>query len=167
MSRVATPASSPAPARRPSLFVRLAGFCHDRRRWVAGAWVAGLVLIGVLSGAAGNDFQDEFDLPASDSKTGFDILDRDFGGQGTGITGTIVFRAEQGVDDPNVKAAMEALFARSRRSRTSTGSSARTARRAAGSSRPSARAPARSRSPRSRCRRTSASPTPEDPRCDP
>ena len=40
------------------------------------------------------------------------MLDRDFGGQGTGISGTIVFRADQGVDDPEVKAAMEALFAK-------------------------------------------------------
>ena len=39
------------------------------------------------------------------------ILEDEFGGQGAGIPGTIVFRAEQGVDDPEVKAAMEQLFA--------------------------------------------------------
>ena len=37
-------------------------------------------------------------LPDVESKTGFDILDQNFGGQGTGQPGTIVFRAEQGVD---------------------------------------------------------------------
>jgi RND superfamily putative drug exporter len=98
-------------ARRPSTFARVAGACHDRRRWTVGAWLVALVLIGATAGAAGDDFKDDFDLPASDSKTGFDVLDRDFGGQGTGVTGRIVFRAEQGVDDPAVRAAMEALFA--------------------------------------------------------
>jgi RND superfamily putative drug exporter len=102
---------APPSARRPSVFARLAGACHDRRRWVVGAWVLALVLIGAISGAAGNGFKDDFDLPASDSRTGFDVLDRDFGGQGTGVTGRIVFRSEQGVEDPAVKTAMEALFA--------------------------------------------------------
>jgi len=100
----------PTADRRPSFFARLAGFCHDRRRWVLAVWVIALLAIGVISGATGNGFKDQFDLPDSDSKNGFDILDRDFGGQGTGISGTIVFRAEQGVDDPEVQAAMGALF---------------------------------------------------------
>ena len=39
------------------------------------------------------------------ARPGFDILDDQFGGQGTGTVGTIVFRAEQGVDDPEVRAA--------------------------------------------------------------
>ena len=98
------------PDQRPSVFARIAGGCHDRRRLVVGIWVIALVVIGGLSGALGNNFRDQFDLPDSDSKTGFDVLDRDFGGMGTGVTGTIVFRAEQGVDDPEVQAAMQELF---------------------------------------------------------
>ncbi|MGH9216109.1 MAG: MMPL family transporter, partial [Acidimicrobiales bacterium] len=62
------------------------------------------------SGAVGNAFRDEFNLPDVESKTGFDILDDNFGGEGTGAVGTIVFQAQQGVEDPEVKAAMEALF---------------------------------------------------------
>jgi RND superfamily putative drug exporter len=73
-------------------------------------WVAVLLLGGVVSGAAGSAFRDEFNLPDVESKDGFDILDEEFGGQGTGIVGTIVFRAEQGVDDPEVQEAMQALF---------------------------------------------------------
>ncbi len=49
-------------------------------------------------------------LPDVESRDGFDLLDEQFGGQGTGYTGTIVFRAEQGVDDPEVQAQMQALF---------------------------------------------------------
>ncbi len=106
--------SAPAqhlPASRPSVYARIAAACHDRRRVVVIAWVAVIVLVGALSGVLGNSFRDQFDLPDSDSKTGVDILERDFGGVGTGATGTIVFRAEQGVDDPAVQQAMSELLA--------------------------------------------------------
>ena len=92
------------------MFARLGPWCHDRRRLVLGLWVAILVLGGVLSGAVGSAFRDEFNLPDVESKTGLDILDAEFGGQGSGIVGTIVFRADQGVDDPAVKEAMQRLF---------------------------------------------------------
>ncbi len=95
---------------RPSRFASVASRCHDRRRVVLGAWVITLVVIAGVSGALGDAYRDEFNLPDSDSKSGFDVLDRDFGGQGAGGNGTIVFRAEQGIDDPAVKAAMTALF---------------------------------------------------------
>jgi hypothetical protein len=49
-------------------------------------------------------------LPDSESGTGFDILDEHFGGEGTGINGTIVFQAPKGVTDPEVEAQMQALF---------------------------------------------------------
>jgi RND superfamily putative drug exporter len=79
---------------------------------VFGLWLLVLVLGGAVSGAVGSSFRDEFNLPDVESRTGFDILDDEFGGQGTGIVGTIVFRADQGVDDPEVRAQMEALFDR-------------------------------------------------------
>ena len=92
------------------MFARLGPWCHDRRRLVLGLWIGILVLSGVVSGAVGGAFRDEFNLPDVESKQGFDILDDSFSGQGTGQTGTIVFRAAQGVDDPDVQAAMQALF---------------------------------------------------------
>jgi RND superfamily putative drug exporter len=69
-------------------------------------------VLGSIQGTVGTAFQDEFNLPNVESKTGFDILEKHFGGQGTGITGTIVFRADQGVRDPAVRSAMEGLFAK-------------------------------------------------------
>ena len=65
----------------------------------------------------GTAFQDEFNLPDVESKQGFDVLEEHFGGQGTGITGTIVFRADQGVRDPAVRSAMEGLVRQDRRPR--------------------------------------------------
>ena len=92
------------------MFGKLGSWCHDRRRLVLGLWVAALVFANVIAGAVGNGFRDEFDLPNVESEQGFDILDADFGGQGAGQTGTIVFRAEQGVEDPAVQQAMQGLF---------------------------------------------------------
>ncbi|MGD9703183.1 MAG: MMPL family transporter [Acidimicrobiia bacterium] len=93
------------------MFARLGPWCHDRRKLVVGVWIAILVLSNVISGAIGDAFRDEFNLPDVESKVGFDILDAEFGGQGTGIVGTVVFRAEQGVDDPAVREGMEVLLA--------------------------------------------------------
>jgi len=92
------------------VFSRLGTWCHDRRRLVLGLWLAVLVLGGAVSGAAGTAFRDEFNLPDVESRAGFDILDEHFGGEGTGQVGRIVFRAEQGVDDPEVRREMSALF---------------------------------------------------------
>ncbi|MDQ4131680.1 MAG: MMPL family transporter [Actinomycetota bacterium] len=112
---VSTHPEPPRPAARPggsSRFGRLGAWCCDRRKLVLGMWLAALVVVGVVSSAAGSGFRDEFTLPDVESKTGFDILDDRFGGQGTGQVGTIVYRAEQGVDDPAVRRAMQALFER-------------------------------------------------------
>jgi putative drug exporter of the RND superfamily len=92
------------------VFSQLGTWCYDRRKLVLGLWLGVLVFGFAVSGAAGNAFRDEFNLPDVESKTGFDILDDNFGGQGTGAVGTIVFRADQGVEDPEVEAAMQALF---------------------------------------------------------
>ena len=63
---------------------------HDRRRWVLGAWLLALVGFGMVSGAVGDGFRSSFDLPNVESKQGFDVLDENFGGQGSGISGSIV-----------------------------------------------------------------------------
>lgn len=92
------------------MFARLGRWCHDHRRIVVGLWIVGLMLLGGVSSFVGTDFRDEFNLPDSESRDGFDILEKDFGGQGTGQPGTIVFLADQGVNDPKVKASMQAWF---------------------------------------------------------
>jgi RND superfamily putative drug exporter len=93
------------------VFARLGSWCHDRRRWVVGLWLVALFALGGLSSAVGTDFRSDFNLPDVESRTGFEILEEQFDNEGAGITGTIVFRAEQGVRDPEVQAAMEQLFA--------------------------------------------------------
>ncbi|MDP1805347.1 MAG: MMPL family transporter, partial [Acidimicrobiales bacterium] len=94
------------------MFGRLGSFCYRRRRRVVIAWFITLIVLGGVQGAVGTQFKDEFNLPDVESKQGFDILEEHFGGQGTGVAGSIVFRADQGVTDPAVRSAMEALFAK-------------------------------------------------------
>ena len=93
------------------MFARLGSWCHDHRKRVVLLWVVALVILGGVSGAVGTDFKENFSGPDVESQKGFDLLDEHFGGMGAGLTGTIVYRAEQGVEDPEVRAAMEALFA--------------------------------------------------------
>ncbi|HEX6310669.1 MAG TPA: MMPL family transporter [Acidimicrobiia bacterium] len=92
------------------MFARLGPWCHDRRKLVLGTWIVILLVGGAIAGSVGGSFRDEFNLPDVESKAGFDILDDEFGGEGTGQVGTIVFRAERGIDDPEVREPMQALF---------------------------------------------------------
>ena len=73
---------------------RLGNWCHDHRRLVVGLWVAVFFIGGAIQ-AAGNSLRDKINLPVPESKTGFDILDEHFGGEGTGINDTIVFQARR------------------------------------------------------------------------
>jgi RND superfamily putative drug exporter len=101
---------SSAPPASPSAWARLGRFVF-RHRWpVVGAWIAILVTVFVLVGAVGTSSDSSFSIPDSESKSGFDTLDEYFGGFGSGRSGTIVFFAEQGVDDVEVQAAMTKMF---------------------------------------------------------
>jgi RND superfamily putative drug exporter len=89
---------------------RLGQWCHDRRRLVLALWIVALFVSNGIAGAVGDDYRQDFTLPGAESTAGFEILESAFEGQGAGQTGTIVFQADQGVGDPEVEAAMTALF---------------------------------------------------------
>ncbi len=94
------------------MFAKLGRWCFRNRGKVALAWLGVLILGGVLSNAViGTAYSTEFALPDVESRRGFDILDEHFSGSSAGGEGgTIVFRAEQGVADPEVQAAMTEFF---------------------------------------------------------
>ena len=79
---------------------RLAHACFRHRLRVVIGWVVALIILIVASGAVGTGYSSDFTLPDVESKRGVDILEDQFGGQGAGQVGNIVFRAEQGVEDP-------------------------------------------------------------------
>jgi RND superfamily putative drug exporter len=99
-------------ATQATLLIRISGWCFDHRIAAIGVWVLGLVAVFAAAGAIGPSYDGVLDIPASDSADGFDVLEQHFPDLGVGgLSGTIVFRADQGVDDPAVTAAMEDLFA--------------------------------------------------------
>jgi putative drug exporter of the RND superfamily len=90
----------------------IAQFCYDRRRFVAIAWILLLVGLFALSGAVGGENKTEFALPGSESQEAIDLLEERGVTERTGFQGQIVFRADQGVNDPAVRRTIEDFFAR-------------------------------------------------------
>ncbi|MEZ5203495.1 MAG: hypothetical protein R2701_03670 [Acidimicrobiales bacterium] len=73
-------------------------------------WLVVLFGVNGIANGIGDNYRQDLNLPDVESRDGFDLLNAKFGGQGTGFTGTIVFEADQGVDDASVQAAMSKLF---------------------------------------------------------
>ena len=70
-----------------------------RRPWFAlGTWVGIMVLIGVLGTTFGGDYNDNFELPNTESTTAQDLLGELSGsaGTGAGLDGQIVWSADSG-----------------------------------------------------------------------
>ena len=90
---------------------RLARVCYRRRWRVLAAWLVFLVAVSVVSSSAGGVFRNEFSLSDSESDDASKLLeDRGFANR-AGFSGQVVFEADQGVDDPDVRRTMESLFA--------------------------------------------------------
>jgi putative drug exporter of the RND superfamily len=94
------------------VFARLGRWCFRRRWIVVIAWVATLIIGFATLSALGTETRSEFSLPDVESKRGADILDESFGGFGAGWGGSVVFHADQGVEDPAVREEMSAAFDR-------------------------------------------------------
>ncbi|MEM9563867.1 MAG: MMPL family transporter [Actinomycetota bacterium] len=92
------------------MYRALGQWCYANWGKVVLAWVALVIGVGAVAGTVGSAFSATFEIPESESRDGFDALDEHFGGFGSGQPGSIVFRAEQGVDDPEVMAVMNELF---------------------------------------------------------
>ncbi len=90
---------------------RIARFCVRRRGLVLIAWVAVLIVFSVVAnGIVGSNYRADMKLPNSESRDVQRQLEA-ANPDRAGFNAQIVFEAKQGVDDPQVKAAMEGLFA--------------------------------------------------------
>src|SRR5918994_1959911 len=90
---------------------RVALYSYRRRRSVLIGWIVLLIAVFALSQTAGGVFRNELALSDSESADAFDLLEERGFADRAGFSGQIVFEAEQGVDDPAVRGAMEGLFA--------------------------------------------------------
>jgi RND superfamily putative drug exporter len=88
----------------------LSRWCYRRRRLVVALWVIAFVVLNVVGGVIGNAYSDNFSGGKSDSIQAFDLLQQRFPAR-AGDTADIVFEANQGVNDAQVRTAMESLFA--------------------------------------------------------
>ena len=110
--RTAVDGGGGAPPPSRSVLGRVGGWCFDHPRATLGLWAAVLGAVLAAAGAVGPAFGGGSSAPGSDSDAGFAVLEEHFPELGTGgQSGTIVIRAEQGVDDPAVVAGLEDLFA--------------------------------------------------------
>ena len=81
-----------------------------RHRWaMLGMWLVALVAFAVLGSTFGGSYSNDFSLPGTDSQEAYDLLQERFG-ERAGWSADIAFKAENGVDDPEVEAAMTDLF---------------------------------------------------------
>ena len=92
------------------MYSSLARFCYRHPWRVLVAWLLVIVVAAGVARGLGAAYGATPTAPDSESTRGADILGAHFGNLGATITGTIVFRAEQGVNDPPVRAAMTDLF---------------------------------------------------------
>jgi RND superfamily putative drug exporter len=90
----------------------IAEFCYRRRRYVVAGWVLLIVGLFVLSSAVAGEYKTEFKLPGSESQEAIDLLKERGVSERTGFQGQIVVRADQGVNDPEVRRTMEDFLAR-------------------------------------------------------
>src|SRR3954452_15593722 len=95
------------------MLARLARWCVTHK-WITifAIWVPILVGVNVAAGVAGPAFSTDFTFPDSESAQVIDQLEP-INAEAAGFPGQIVFRyeGEGGVNNPQVKAAMQDIFA--------------------------------------------------------
>lgn len=94
------------------MYSSLGRWCYRHPWRVLTAWLLIIVIVAGASQGVGSAYGGTPAAPDAESSRGADILDAHFGRIGAVISGRIVFKADQGVDDPAVRAAMTGLFER-------------------------------------------------------
>ena len=87
----------------------LARWCFRRRAWVLVAWLALLVILGVLSRTAGAAYSSSSTVPGTGSTTALNLLERAFPGH-AGDQETIVWTSPGGVRAPQVRARITTML---------------------------------------------------------
>src|ERR1700744_2448512 len=90
----------------------LARWCFRHRFVVLGLWIAAVPLLGGIGRAAGDQYNDSFTLPGTESTRALDLLTKSFPTQ-SGDSAQIVWHAKDGsVKDAAVKGQVTAMLAK-------------------------------------------------------
>ncbi|HEX6237272.1 MAG TPA: MMPL family transporter [Acidimicrobiales bacterium] len=89
-------------AGRDSALRRLGRLSYRRRRRVLAAWILLAIGLLALSGAAAGTFEDEFELPGSESQDAVELLEAGGFPTRAGFQGQLVVASDRGVEDPAV-----------------------------------------------------------------
>ena len=93
------------------MYRALARWCF-RHAWVVVAmWVVALLGVNALAAGLGPAFSSELTTPASESRTGLDVLEASFPAAAGAFGGTIVFASDDGVLRPEVTGPATELLA--------------------------------------------------------
>ncbi len=92
------------------MYAKLGRWCFTHPWQVIGGWFTILLIAAGSLGAIGPSYDGSFEIPESESADGFAIIDESFAGVGSGLQGTIVIKADQGVADPEVQTAVSAFI---------------------------------------------------------
>lgn len=89
-----------------SMLNRITSFSISHRKLVLVSWLVTLIALGVGSYTIGSKFTTSFTVTNSNSQEAADILKDRFPNY-SGATGTLIFKSEQSVTDPSVRAVAE------------------------------------------------------------
>ena len=86
---------------------RLVTWSYDRRRRVLALWLAAVVVVSVLAGAAGGDTHQDVTVPGSDSAEAVELLQEGFPRYAGGAVGVVYTAAD--VTGQDTRARIDAL----------------------------------------------------------
>ena len=90
----------------------LARWCFTHRFPVIALWITGLLVLGGLSQAAGDQYSDSFSLPGTESTRALELLQKSFKQQ-SGDSDQIVLHTESGsVKDPETQQRIDPMLAK-------------------------------------------------------
>ncbi len=90
----------------------IADFCYRKRRYIVIGWIALLISLTFLSSSFAGAYRTKFELPGSESQSALELMKERGLTSRTGIQGSVVFKADNGVDDPAVRSTIEGLLAK-------------------------------------------------------
>lgn len=97
------------PPAADGFLAKLASFTYHRRKLTLFLWIGAVVILGVLSGMFGGDFQANYSTPGSESKAADSLVAERFNGS-TGDTLSVVWQSPDGAQSAAVKAKIANVF---------------------------------------------------------